>query len=106
MLRVAEPDRLLAAADGLPGFHDLVEYVDPVGQFWESLGQRPAEQIPVADQPETGLVGEIDDQVGSGQVGHSGGQAREQFLHESKPAWWGIPAWDRNRDLRTPPRQN
>ena len=95
---------LLAGADRLPGFHDLVEYVHPVGQFREGLDQRPAEQIPVAGQPETSLVGEIDDQVGPGQVRHSGGQARQQLPHEREPAWWGVPAWDRNRDLRYSPR--
>ena len=103
VLLAAEPDGRLAAVDGLPGFHDLVEYVHPVGQFREGLVQRPAKQIPVAYQPEACLVGEIDDQVGPGQVGHSGGQAREQFLHESKPVWCSVPTWDRNRDLRTPP---
>jgi hypothetical protein len=99
-----EPEPRLAAADGLPGGHDPVEYLHLVVQFRHDLTQRFAEHVPAADQLGAGVVDEIHDQIGPGQVGHDGGQAREQFSHECEPIWRGVTAWDRNRDLRTPPR--
>ena len=93
-----DPHLRLAAANQFPGFHAPGQSLHLAlrGQFRQGLAQWPACQIPAADQPEAGVVGEIDNQVRHGQVGHGRWQAPDKLPHTGKPGRWSVPAPDRN----------
>ncbi len=84
----AEPQPGLVAAEWLAGLHDLAEQVEAplAAQFRECCAHGQADHITAADQLPVLAVGEHDDQVGPGQVGHCGGQAGQHLVHRGQPA--------------------
>jgi hypothetical protein len=98
------PDPGFGALDGLPSLHDSFEQIaHPLaGQFRQRLAQRHAGHAPIAGKPAVSVIGEVDNQVRSGQIGHRSRQAHKQVPDPREPVRRGVPTRHRNHDLCTP----
>ena len=98
------PDPGFGALDGLPGLHDSFEQIEQplAGQFRQRLAQRHADHVAIAGKPAVSVVGEVDNQVRSGQIDHRSRQARKQVSNPREPVRRGVPTRHRNHDLCTP----
>ena len=83
----AYPHLGLTATAWLAGPGDVLDEVEVLpGLFREGLAQRNPDQVVPADGLAELLVGELEDEVRAGHVGHPRGQPQQEIMHQRELA--------------------